>query len=111
MSKRVAIAVILLAMLPQYALAAEITYRWTEPTEGTPVVHYTIQVELAGGEWIPIPAQPTEPTITINQDANVAYRLRVAGVDAAGHQGPWSTPSVSYTYGAPGACGQPQREE
>ena len=102
------VLVVMLTVSP--AMAADVTYRWTAPTEGTPVFYYAVEVNVDGAGWIRLALEPMTPVITIDQETNKAYRVRVAGVDAEGHMGPFSEASDEYTYGAPGGCGKPGRD-
>jgi len=74
---------------------------WSPPTYGTPVVTYTTELSVDGSEWA-FSGTTTDTTISFTFLENVSYRLRVAGIDADGHQGPFSVPSDPFMYGAPG---------
>ncbi len=97
----------LAALIHAPALAALVTWTWTAPTTGTPVHHYVVEVRVEGGSWVRLTTEPTDNRITMDQTANLVYEVRVAGVDAQGHQGVWSPISDPDVYGAPGACGKP----
>lgn len=73
----------------------EATAAWDPPTYGTPVVHYVLQHSVNDGAWTTVGTTPdTEYTLTISFDD--VHRVRVAGVDAEGRQGPYSLPSAGY---------------
>lgn len=71
---------------------------WSEPTYGTPVQHYILQVESREvvtdtAEYYPIMVEYYDLELKFN----VYYRARVAGVDAEGRQGPWSLWTPEYS--------------
>ena len=67
-----------------------VTFTWTAPTTGSPVVYY--RVETSEG-WM---YEATHLNRWGDGKMRVPFlngkegRIRVAGVDAEGHQGPWS---------------------
>jgi len=71
-------------------------YNWTAPTEGTPVAHYTVQVLINDVDILTIEPVFSE-TVSIEMEYGNKYRVRVAGVDAAGVKGPYSLWSLPYT--------------
>ena len=73
----------------------EATAGWSEPTYGTPVVHYVLQHSINDGAWATV-GTTTDTTMTLTISENDYHRVRVAGVDAEGRQGPYSLPSNSY---------------
>ncbi len=89
-------------------------YSWTEPTDGTPVDHYVIQM-LVNEVKISDVGEVASPEVTISVKRGPVveelafylgnkYQLRVAGVDLAGVQGPyspWSDP-ISLELDPPG---------
>jgi len=98
------LAVILLSfcLFPPIARAEiEVEGAWSPPTYGTPVVTYITQLSVDGGEWA-FSGTTTDTTIAFTLLENVSYRMRVAGIDADGHQGPFSAPSDPFMYGSPG---------
>ena len=86
-----------------------VAYNWTAPTTGSPVDHYVVQHSTDGGAWVTVDDNVTTLSFTLSAAYDVEHRIRVAGVDALGRQGPWSTASDPYTpsLGAPGQPGQP----
>lgn len=71
-------------------------YAWTAPTEGTPVAHYTAQVLINDVDILTIEPVFSE-RVSIEMEYGNKYRVRVAGVDAAGVKGPYSLWSLPYT--------------
>ena len=62
---------------------------WTAPTTGTPVDHYVAQVVINDQDTLffdPVPSEEMLVEVTYGNK----YQMRVAGVDAANIQGPWS---------------------
>ena len=102
---------LLLALPTQAQDDVEATASWDPPTYGTPVVHYILQLSTNEEAWITI-ATTVDTSATIEISYADAHRVRVAGVDAEGRQGPFSIPSDSYSpaineIGAPGEPGKP----
>ena len=90
--------ILLLALAGGQAMAqteANAVANWGPPTYGTPVDHYILELSTDEGDWVQVAS-----TSSTQQDLTLAeghtYRIRVAGVDAAGHQGPYGLPSSSY---------------
>ena len=84
---------------------------WSPPSYGTPVVYYILQHSVNDADWATV-AAPTDTVYTLQITVGESHRIRVAGVDAEGRQGPFSAPSDSYlpvdeNMGVPGAPGQP----
>lgn len=106
--KKLLIMIALLAMciLPLDAGAVEMTWTWDPPVTGSPVVHYMVEQSISGGDWAAIGTAPTE-NWTGDFPVNVDVQVRVAGIDAAGHQGVWSIASDPEQYTVPGQPGQP----
>jgi hypothetical protein len=71
------------------------TAAWDPPTYGTPVEHYVIQHSVNDGAWTTV-GTTTDTQYTLTISFNDFHRVRVAGVDAEGRQGPYSLPSDSY---------------
>ena len=69
---------------------------WTAPTTGTPVHHYVAQVVINDLDTLFFDPVPTEEMLVEVTYGN-KYKMRVAGVDAANIQGPWSIWSRSVT--------------
>lgn len=68
------------------------TAGWSPPTYGTPVVQYVLQHQIETAEWTFVgTTEDTLFSLTIPYAAS--SKVRVAGVDAEGRQGPWSLPS------------------
>ncbi len=85
-----------------------VNYSWTAPTTGSAVHHYVVEHSINGGAWVQV-ATVTINGYTLAATYGEAHRIRVAGVDAQGRQGPFSVASEPYTpdLGAPGQPGQP----
>ena len=75
--------------------AADKEFEWTAPTSGTPVHHYVAEVLVNEKDTLYFDSIPNEATLLEATYGN-KYRMRVAGVDAAGVQGPWSEWSNPY---------------
>lgn len=73
----------------------EATAGWSPPTYGTPVVHYVVQHSVNEGAWATV-GTTTETQYTLTISFSDDHRVRVAGVDAEGRQGPFSLPSNTY---------------
>ena len=70
-----------------------VPYSWDKPTYGTPVIYYILEREKTLGdkvvevkEFRDIP----EESFPVEMEFGFTYRVRVAGVDEVGRQGPWS---------------------
>lgn len=112
------VAVFAVLAAPVLAQAPAATYRWDPPTTGSPVVKYVIQVSSDGGQTSTQYVSDDDPlNVFVFYDWAFAttYVIRVAGVDAADRQGPWSPWSDPYTTpdppdpGPPGEPGKPGR--
>jgi hypothetical protein len=102
--RNLAIAVILLLMTVGHARAITVTYTWTEPTTGTPVVYYEVGLRVNSGDWESF-GTTINPTLTQDMPVGVSL-IRVRGVDEFGRAGVWSTESEPFIdMGAPGGCG------
>lgn len=76
----------------------KIRYKWEAPTTGTKVAYYVGQIENNGE--LEDQFQLTKETWTfLDLTKERTYRFRVAGVDSAQHQGPFSIMSVPYIPG------------
>ncbi len=86
----------------------DVAYSWTVPTAGTAVVHYVVEHSVDGGAWTQIATTSTN-SYTLSAAVGLSHQIRVAGVDAASRQGPFSVPSDAYLPdpGAPSAPGKP----
>jgi len=86
-----------------------VNYTWAAPTTGSPVDHYVVQHSEDGGAWVTVQDTQTTNSYMLTAAYDAEHRLRVAGVDGQGRQGPWSVASEPYTptLGAPGQPGQP----
>ena len=73
----------------------EATAGWDPPTYGTPVEHYVLQHSVNDGAWTTV-GTTTDTQYTLTISFNDSHRVRVAGVDAEGRQGPYSLPSNPY---------------
>lgn len=111
-SVMVAVGVLAAAGITSWGNPTEpvINYHWAAPVSGTAVASYSLQAEVDGvvtdwpepiiGEAFTWPAYPYGQTL----------RVRVAGVDSLGRQGPWSEWSDGWIdNGPPGEAGQPQQ--
>ena len=85
-----------------------VDFQWTAPTTGTAVDHYVVEHSVDGGSWTQV-ASTSSNTYTLTAAVGSSHQIRVAGVDAQGRQGPFSTASDPYTPdpGAPGQPGKP----
>ena len=95
-----------------------VEWYWTHPTSGTPVVYYTLEMQLISspGDTVTV----IFPNL-VNMDAEYGYastpypvfgehqRVKVRGCDAEDRSGPWSPWSNWFgDDGPPGVTGQPQ---
>ncbi len=71
-------------------------YTWTAPTEGTAVAYYMVQVMVNDVDTMTLDPVFSEE-VSVGMQYGNKYRVRVAGVDAAGHRGPYSSWSIPYT--------------
>jgi hypothetical protein len=87
----------------------DVTYNWTPPTEGSPVVYYVVEHSVNGGPFVQI-ATATSTSYTLSATIGDTHQIRVAGVDAQDRTGPFSDPSDPYSpeLGPPGKPGKPQ---
>ncbi|PID81940.1 hypothetical protein CSB20_00470 [bacterium DOLZORAL124_64_63] len=97
----VAVALVGLVLLPRIVGADVDTpvtevYTWTAPTEGTAVAYYMVQIMVNDVDIVTLDPVFSEEVSVVMQYGN-KYRVRVAGVDAAGHRGPYSPWSIPYT--------------
>jgi hypothetical protein len=90
---------ILMMILAAGAVSAQTTVDatagWSPPTYGTPVEHYVLQHSINDGAWATV-GTTTDTLYTMTISYTDFHRVRVAGVDAEGRQGPFSLPSNSY---------------
>ncbi len=86
----------------------DVTYTWTAPTEGSPVVYYVVEHSVNGGPFVQIATTPTN-TYTLAATIGDTHQIRVAGVDAQDRMGPFSEASDPYApqVGPPGQPGKP----
>lgn len=75
-------------------LAVVVRWHWTEPTSGTPVDHYVVEIEHPSHE---ASAVVSRNSFIMNVALDDVVRIRVAGVDAEDRQGPFSEWSEYYT--------------
>lgn len=112
---QILIAVAILAPMTAGAqtTSVEVTYSWTAPTSGSPVVKYGVEKSFDAGATWSFHAFTTNatPSIAISVPVLQSIQIRVYGVDALNRQGIKSTPSDPYLAdpGVPGACGKPSR--
>ena len=89
------LAVVVILALPGRggAETANLRYSWNPPLQGTPVVHYVVQIEYNSNtplEYVDTYSEVTETYYDFVAERGMECRARVAGVDAQGRQGPWS---------------------
>jgi len=102
--KKLITAIILTLMMVGQASAVTVTYTWTAPTTGTPVVYYEIEQNVDNAGWQPF-GTTINPELTTETPVGMSI-IRVAGVDEFGRRGVWSTESEPLIdLGAPGGCG------
>lgn len=75
-------------------LAVVVRWTWTPPTSGTPVDHYVVEIERTSHS---ASAVVSRNSFLMNVPMDDLVRVRVAGVDAADRQGPFSQWSEYYT--------------
>lgn len=93
-----------------FAAAPPVTYTWTAPTTGSPVVRYTVELRTNAGAWVEVSTSTTLMTYTFSTFNYLStYEVRVAGVDALSRKGAYSTSSDPYMpdQGIPGSPGKP----
>lgn len=88
------------------------TGAWDPPTYGTPVAFYILQHSEDDGPWVTVSATITDTRHTFEISYTGNHRIRCAGIDAEGRQGPYSLPSEYYQpstsdVGVPGPPGTP----
>jgi len=82
-------------LMSQSDFYVDATAGWSPPTYGTPVEHYVLQHSINDGAWQLVGT--TQDTLyTFGISFLDSHRVRVAGVDAEGRQGPFSLPSNYY---------------
>lgn len=96
------------AVESQAQTTQSISYQWTAPTTGAPVVHYVVEHSVNGGNWASVGTSNTN-TFTLTASVGDSHQIRVAGVDADSRVGVYSVPSDAYvpTMDPPGQPGQP----
>ena len=101
-------ATLLIAAAAPAQTTTDVQYQWTAPVTGTPLEHYVVQHSVNGETWMNL-GNVSNNQYTLEATFGDEHRLRVAGVDDQGRQGPWSNPSDPYTpdAGAPGQPGKP----
>ena len=75
--------------------APELQYRWEASPDGTPPVYYIVQLSVDGGEITHLP-NVVAPVTQVPAVYGSEYKIRVAGVDEFGVQGPFSDWSIPY---------------
>ena len=91
----------LAASVPGEELTETTWCTWLEPTNGTPVEYYVLELEKTfGNETLKVAygqnQEIEEESFQFKLEFGYRYRARVAGVDAEGRQGPWSLWSDAY---------------
>jgi hypothetical protein len=90
-------------------VAPDVTYVWTAPTTGSQVVKYVVELNIDGAGWLPAGEAIGESFTFSTFEFLKSYEVRVAGVDAADRQGPYSVSSDPYMpdLGVPGVPSKP----
>lgn len=90
-------------------VAPEVTYIWTAPTAGSTVVEYVVELNIDVAGWLEVARVPTTTVTFTTFEYLKSYEVRVAGVDAANRQGPFSVSSDPYVpdQGVPGQPSKP----
>jgi len=90
-------------------IAPPVKYVWTEPTEGSPVVEYVVELNIDSAGWVQVAITLLPEFTFADFEYLKTYEVRVAGVDAATRQGPFSLSSDPYVpdLGVPGAPSKP----
>jgi hypothetical protein len=71
-----------------------VQFRWTAPTEGSPVEHYVVQLKVdETGTWGTVGSAP-DTTYSVPCVPGKLNWVRVAGVDSFGRQGIFSDSSL-----------------
>jgi len=113
--KRILMIATGVVLLAAFAVAAgtttPVTYRWTKPTTGSPVVTYEVYTSTNNGTTWALAATEPDTTATIPLTYMQTYLVRVRGVDAQNRVGAYSPASDPFMpdAGAPGASGKPIR--
>lgn len=92
------------------AAPVTVTYTWTAPTTGSPVISYDVEITNNGTTWTSY-AVATTTSVSVTVQELQMVQIRVRGKDALGRPGPWSVASDPWTNdpGPPGGCGKPTR--
>jgi hypothetical protein len=101
--------VLAVLLMPAVAVAQEtdnVRYIWEAPTSGAPAVLYVVQHSTDDAQTWETVAQVDTTAYTLAASRDQTHRIRVAGKDDAGRQGPWSIPSDLLNT-PPGPPGQP----
>ena len=106
----IAIAIAGLAVVANTA-PQNVTYTWTAPTTGSPVVSYEVDRSLDGGTTWTLYTTTTSASAVVVAPDLTPIVIRVRAVDGLGRKGAYSLTSDPYTNdpGPPGACGKPTR--
>lgn len=107
----IAAAMLLSLCVPATAQTTNVTYTWTAPTTGSPVVSYEVERSTDNGSTWTLYTTTTSPSAAVAAPALQTIIVRVRGADSLGRKGPWSVNSDPYMNdpGPPGACGKPTR--
>lgn len=102
-------ALMILAFCATAQAQEVVTYTWSAPTTGSPVDRYVVQHSEDQGSWVTVEDSQSTNTYLLTASYDAEHRIRVAGIDDQGRQGPWSVASEPYTptLGSPGQPGQP----
>jgi len=101
MKKYLTMILLLLMVIP--AQPVPVTWSWAEPTTGSEVAYYEIELAVDDGSWEPFGTAIT-PALTSEMPYGSSV-VRVRGVDSFGRVGPWSQPSEPFVdHGPPGGC-------
>ena len=101
----IALAVLLQFCVTSSSNAATQRWEWQPPNSGSDVVYYVVQLQVEGSDWETIEEVDDCRTKVRHPLGN--SRIRVAGVDANGMQGPWSEPSIWFIH-KPARPGKPK---
>ena len=110
-AKAVILVVVLLPSLGSSQTDVEVECTWDSPVGGTPVDHYVLEHQINDEPWRRVAELPNTRYVLVVA-ADTDHRIRIAGVDANGSQGPYSIPSPTFRYTtetleSPGQPGKP----
>lgn len=106
-----ALALVLMFVVPVASAPINVTYSWTAPTTGSACVAYEVERSLDNGvTWTAYTTTTSTTAVVVAPDLQPIV-IRVRGVDSLGRKGVYSASSDPFTNdpGPPGACGKPAR--